>query len=60
MILCDYMIPAEENEDLAPYIRELQDLYGQALEKYPRLLEQVLEHLQTGEGFGEEFTPDFG
>jgi len=58
--LCDYMIPAEENEDLAPYIRELQDLYGQALEKYPRLLEQVLEHVQTGKDFGQEFTPDFG
>ena len=58
--LCDYLIPAAESEDLAPYIRELYDLYGQALERYPRLLAQVKQHLQTGEAFGEEFTPDFG
>lgn len=58
--LCDYLIPTEENLDLAPYIRELHDLYGQALERYPLLLAQVKRHLQTGEAFGEEFTPDFG
>ena len=58
--LCDYMIPAEENDDLAPYIRELHDLYGQALERYPQLLAQVQNNLQTGEAFGDAFTPDFG
>jgi len=58
--LCDFMIPAEENADLAPYIRELQDLYGQALERYPRLLAQITQHLQTGSGFDDDFAPDFG
>ena len=58
--LCDYMIPAEENEAYAPYIWELQDLYGQALERYPQLLSQLKTHLQTREPFGPDFTPDFG
>ena len=58
--LCDYMIPAEENADLAPYIRELHDLYGQALERYPLLLQQVTDHLQTGADFDETFAADFG
>ena len=58
--LCDHMIPAEENPDLAPYTRELHDLYGQALERYPQLLSQLTAHLQTGAAFGEDFAPDFG
>lgn len=58
--LCDHKIPAQEQEDLAPYIRELQDLYGQALERYPLLLQQIMDHLQTGSGFDEAFDADFG
>ena len=58
--LCDYMIPAEENADLAPYIRELYDLYGQAMQRYPILLQQVHDHLKTGAGFDEAFAADFG
>ena len=58
--LCDFLIPAEENEDLSPYVRELHDLYGQALERYPAMLSQLTAHLRTGADFGEEFTPDFG
>ncbi len=58
--LYDHRIPAEESEDLAPYIRELHDLYGQALEKYPHMLAQLKRHLETGEDFGEDFAPDFG
>lgn len=58
--LHDFRIPPEESEDLAPYIRELYDLYCQALEHYPHLLTQLENHLKTGEGFGEEFAPDFG
>jgi len=58
--LCDYMIPPEDSDELAPYIRELHDLYGQALERYPLLLQQVCDHLQTGAVFGEDFAPDFG
>ena len=58
--LCDCMVPAEENPELVPYIRELYDLYGQALERYPLLLQQVCDHLKTGAVFGEDFAPDFG
>ncbi len=58
--LCDYLIPEEETPDLVPYVRELHDLYGQAMENYPRLLSQLLNHLQTGAPFGEGFAPDFG
>lgn len=58
--LCDHMIPAVESEDLAPYIRELHSLYGQALERYPHLLSQLTGYLETATGFGEDFSPDFG
>ena len=58
--LHDHRIPAEEIPELAPYIRELQDLYGQALERYPHMLAQLNAHLKTGAGFGDDFTGDFG
>lgn len=58
--LCDNMIPVEEQEDLALYVAELYDLYNQALEKYPILLAQLTEHMQTGDPLGEDFAPDFG
>ena len=56
----DHCIPAEENADLAPYIRELHDLYGQALEQYPAMLAQLTAHLETAADFGGDFRPDFG
>ena len=58
--LYDQMIPAEENPDWVPYIRELYDLYEQALERYPQLLAQLMAHLETGEALGEIFAPTFG
>lgn len=58
--LCELMIPAEENNELTVYIRELHDLYGQALARYPEMLSQLTQHLKTGEDFGEAFAPDFG
>ena len=58
--LCDHMIPVEEPEELALYLSELHQLYAQALEEYPRRLEQLLQHIQTGEPLGEDFAPDFG
>ena len=58
--LWEHSIPAEEDPELAPYIGELHDLYGQALERYPEMLSQLTAHLQTGADFGEEFAPDFG
>ena len=58
--LCDHFIPKEANEDLALYVSELSDLYDQAMEKYPVLLEQLNAHMQTGEDLGEDFAPNFG
>ena len=58
--LLDHRIPEEEDPQLAPYVRELCELYGRALERYPEMLSQLTAHLQTGAGFGEAFAPDFG
>lgn len=58
--LWEHSIPAEENPNLVPYVRELHDLYGQALERYPAMLSQLTAYLQTGSEFGEDFIPDFG
>lgn len=58
--LCDHMIPTEESDDLAPYVRELQELFEQALAQYPQLLSQLQHHLQAGKDFGEDFTLNFG
>lgn len=58
--LCHYSIPAEENQALAIYVRELHDLYGQAMERYPALLQQLQAHLETEEPFGKDFSPNFG
>lgn len=58
--LWEHSIPAQENPELAPYIPELHDLYGQALERYPELLSQLTAYLQSGTDLGEDFAPDFG
>ena len=58
--LWEHSIPAQENPELAPYISELHDLYGQALERYPELLSQLTAYLQSGTDLGEDFAPDFG
>ena len=58
--LCDILIPEAENEDLTLYVDELVQLYAQALERYPRMLEQLMAHMETGESLGEDFAPSFG
>lgn len=58
--LWDHRIPEEENPALAPYVRELYDLYNQALERYPAMLSQLTDHMQTGAELGDGFAPDFG
>lgn len=58
--LWEHSIPAREDPDLAPYIGELHDLYGQAMERYPAMLSQLNDHLKTGAEFGPDFVPDFG
>lgn len=54
-----FAIPEAESEALVPYVRELQELYGQALERYHELLQQLSAHLQNGEALGDDFSPTF-
>lgn len=56
----EHLLPTEEVEDYGYMIRELQDLYDQALERYPVLLQQLQLHRTTGEPLGMDFAPDFG
>lgn len=58
--ICENFIPREEVEELALYVAELKELYDQALERYPILLEQLTTYLRTGEPLGDDFAPDFG
>ncbi|MGM9659387.1 MAG: zinc dependent phospholipase C family protein [Faecousia sp.] len=58
--LCDIFIPETENEDLTLYVDELVHLYAQALERYPRMVEQLMAHMETGADLGEDFAPSFG
>lgn len=56
----DHRIPEESTDALVPYVSELADLYRQALEQYPGLLQQLLSHLEHGEPLGQDFFPNFG
>jgi hypothetical protein len=56
----DHMIPAKENEDMILYISELKELYEEAAEKYPRMLENLLRHMESGEALSPDFEPAFG
>lgn len=58
--LMEHLIPTEEIPDYSFLIGELVDLYGQALEKYPLLLEQLRQHQKTAEPLGDDFDPIFG
>lgn len=58
--LCDILIPETENEELSLYVDALVQLYGEALERYPRMLQQLQSHMETGEPLGEDFAPTFG
>lgn len=56
----DHMIPAKENEELTLYVSELKVCYDEALEAYPKMLESLLAHMETGEPLGGDFDPIFG
>ena len=58
--LCDIFIPEKENEDMTLYVDELVELYGQALERYPRMLEALMAHMKNGAALGEDYAPTFG
>ena len=56
----EQLIPLEPVEDYAYTVVELRELYDRALERYPLLLAQLLEHRKTGTPLGPDFAPDFG
>ncbi len=58
--LCDILIPETENEEMSLYVDELVELYGQALERFPRMVEALIAHMETGKPLGEDFAPTFG
>lgn len=58
--LPEHMIPGEAVEDYAFQIGELQELYDQALARFPELLKQLQMHAGSGESLGEDFRAAFG
>lgn len=58
--LLDSMIPVEEDPQSLLMLMELQEHYDQALTFYPILLQQILEHFDSGTPLGEDFAPNFG
>lgn len=56
----DHMIPAKDNEELSLYVSELYAHYREALETYPRMLETLQRHMDSGEDFGPDFERVFG
>ena len=58
--LCDIFIPETENEEMSLYVDDLVELYGQALERYPRMMEELTAHMETGAPLGKDFAPSFG
>lgn len=53
------LIPENPDPNCARWDGELERLYQQALELYPRLLEQITALLARGEELGQEFAPAF-
>ena len=58
--LCDILIPQAEDAEMSLYVDELVELYSQALERYPRMVEQLIAHRKDGIPLGEDFAPTFG
>lgn len=54
------MILSPANHKCMHLNNDLLDLYGQALERFPVLLQQLTDHLETAAPLGEEFAPKFG
>lgn len=56
----DHRLPEMISKEMAPYVSELYDLYQQALERYPVLLQGITDHLKTGKALPGDFAPNFG
>lgn len=55
---CDFFLSTQEEESMCLYVNALNELYSQALAKYPLLLAELLE--KNGETLSEAFAPTFG
>lgn len=55
----DNLIPLEPTPGFARMDSELLARYNRALRAYPRLLEQILDHMKSGTPLGEDFAPCF-
>ncbi len=56
---CEFFLEPGPVEALGAYVAELQECYRQALQAYPGLLEELLEHRRTGEALSDAFAPSF-
>lgn len=54
------MVPAEENPDYGYMVGQLQELFDQALARYPLLLQQLQQHRKDGTELSEAFEADYG
>lgn len=56
----DHVMGAKANPRCEGLHPELMALYSQAVQNYPRMLQQLEEHMQTGTPLGPDFEPVFG
>lgn len=54
------LIPSRAEPKFFPLNERMMELYVQALEHYPILLEQLMAHMESGTPLGAEFEPKFG
>lgn len=57
--LCQHMIPAQEDQEMALYVQEMKEHYDRAIRRYPILLEQLTASMRTGRLLGDAFAPAF-
>lgn len=57
--LLDSLIPLELDKSWVRMDSELLARYNRAVRDYPRMLEQLKAHMETGEPLGEDFAPTF-
>ena len=58
-VFCDFFIPRSPVDDWLRLDSELLARFNQARMHYPILLEQLDNHIRTGEPLGEDFSPTF-
>lgn len=58
--VADQQMSESPNLRCAQLNKGLQAYYNRALERYPKLLEQLISHMQNGDPLGDDFDPSFG